>query len=227
MRSLNHLLVLLTCAASLWAWVSLPELDIYPIHWNIHGEADGFSSKWGVLLVLFILPITAIFTHALMWVLTKTESVKAAMEKSSLVYDITWHSCLWLYLVINIILAGLYMTLLEGPPASFDNDLLIRVLPVMSGVFFIVIGNVMAKAKQNLFVGVRTPWTLKSKSTWDATHRMSGRLWVGGGLVMMLVPFVLSGASAITAFIALVLIISFVPIIYSYVYYRSASDKPE
>jgi len=173
LRSLNHLLVILTCAASIWAWMSLPELESYPIHWNAAGEADGFSSKRGVLLVLSLLPITAISTHLLMWFLPKIESINEAVEKSGIVYDVTWHGCLWLYLIMNGVIALMYMSLLKGDASSFDSDLMMRVMPVALGLLFIVLGNVLGKARLNKYVGIKTPWTLKSKSTWDATHRMS------------------------------------------------------
>ena len=227
LRSLNHLLVLLTCAASIWAWMSLPELESYPIHWNAAGEADGFSSKRGVLLVLSLLPITAISTHLLMWFLPKIESIKEAIEKSGIVYDVTWHGCLWLYLVMNGVIALMYMSLLKGDASSFDSDLMMRVMPVALGLLFIVLGNVLGKVRLNKYVGIKTPWTLKSKSTWDATHRMSARLWVGGGLAMLAIPFALSGAPAVYVLVGLVTLLSFVPIVYAYVFYKSAADRPD
>jgi len=225
LRSLNHLLVILTFAASIWAWINLPELERYPIHWNAAGEADGFSSKWGVFFVLSIFPLTAISTHLFLWFLPKIQSVREAVEKSGIVYDITWHCCLWLYLVMNGVIASIYMSLLKGDATSFDSDLMMRVMPVALGLLYIVLGNVMGKARQNKYVGVKTPWTLKSKSTWDATHRVTAWLWVGGGLAMLLIPFVLSGAPSVYASIGLVTIISIMPIIYSYLFYQSASDK--
>jgi hypothetical protein len=56
---------------------------------------------------------------------------------------------------------------------------------------------------------------------------MTAWLWVLGGAAMMLVPFVFSAKIGIAIFVALVMIISFAPIVYSYLYYRSASDKPD
>ncbi len=227
LRSLNHLLVLLTCAASIWAWVNLPELESYPIHWNARGEADGFSSKAGVAFVLALMPLTALFTHGLMWVLTKVESVKESLSNNETVYLITWNACLWLYLVINIIIAAIYSSLISGGPPSVSADMLVRFFPTATGLFFMIIGNVLGKSKQNKFVGVKTPWTFKSRQTWDATHRMTAWLWVVGGAAMMLVPFVFSMEVGIAVFVSLVLLISFAPIIYSYVYYQSASDKTD
>jgi uncharacterized membrane protein len=207
--------------------MTLPELESYPVHWNARGEADGFSSKAGVAFVLSLMPITALFTHALMWGLTKVEAVKESLSANETVYLITWNACLWLYLIINIIIAAIYSSLVSGGSPSVDADVLLKFLPVGTGLFFIIIGNVLGKSKQNKFVGVKTPWTFKSKQTWDATHRMTAWLWVLGGAAMMLVPFVFSAKIGIAIFVALVMIISFAPIVYSYLYYRSASDKPD
>ena len=227
LRSLNHLLFLLTCAASLWAWINLPELESYPIHWNARGEADGFSSKVGVAVVLSLMPLTALFTHGLMWGLTKVEAIKESLSSNETVYLITWNACLWLFLVINVIIAAIYSSLVNGGSPRVDADMLVRFMPLGMGLFFIVIGNVLGKSKQNKFVGVKTPWTFKSKQTWDATHRMTAWLWVFGGAAMMLVPFLFSMEIGIAVFIGLVLIISFAPILYSYLFYQTATDKPD
>ncbi len=41
---------------------------------------------------------------------------------------------------------------------------------------FLVLGNYFGNLKPNRFVGIRTPWTLKSDETWRATHRLGGRI---------------------------------------------------
>lgn len=227
MRRLNWILFSLICAASLWAWLNLPELDRYPIHWNAQGVADGFSSKAGVALVLSLMSLTALFTHGLMLGLTKIEAINDGIKQSGPIYDIVWNGCLWLYLGINIILSMVYVGMVKGDAATLNSVFFLRFIPVAVGMFFIVIGNVMGKARQNKFVGVKTPWTFKSKSTWDATHRLSAWLWVAGGIGMIITPFLFSLQISVAVFVTLILIVSFAPIIYSYVYFQSATDKTE
>ena len=225
MRSLNHLLVILTCAASLWAWMALPDMERYPIHWNARGEADGFGTKAGVAMVLLIMPITAISTHWLMWFLTRIDVIKEQIKQSGPVYDITWHVCLWLFLGLNIAIAATYMSLVAGQPLSSSGDVMLKFMPAALGLVFIIIGNVLGKAKQNKYVGVKTPWTFKSKSTWDATHRFSSWLWVLGGAALMVAPFFFSIEVGVIIIVTLVLVLSFLPILYSYLFYRTATDK--
>ncbi len=49
------------------------------------------------------------------------------------------------------------------------------------GLLFAVIGGYMGKVGPNPFVGVRTPWTYKSRLAWDRSNRLAGRLmfWMG------------------------------------------------
>jgi uncharacterized membrane protein len=53
-----------------------------------------------------------------------------------------------------------------------------------------VLFNVMGKIRPNWFVGVRTPWTLSSKLSWDKTHRLAGWLSVLMGVLFAIVAFV-------------------------------------
>lgn len=225
-RSLNPLLVILTCAASLWAWMILPEAEQYPIHWNARGEADGFSSKMGVAMVLGIMPFTAITMHWLFAFLLRVETVRKDIKKSGPVYDIVWHGCLWLFLAINVMITATYMGMSKSAAAAVNGEMFLKFMPIATGLFLIVLGNVMGKASQNKYVGVKTPWTLKSRSTWEATHRLSARLWVAGGLAMIVTALLMPSVAGVLVFAALALSIGFVPVVYSYIYYRTAKDKP-
>ena len=51
-------------------------------------------------------------------------------------------------------------------------------MPLAVGLLLCVLGNVMGKIRPNWFVGVRTPWTLSSRDSWNKTHRLAGRLFV-------------------------------------------------
>jgi uncharacterized membrane protein len=59
------------------------------------------------------------------------------------------------------------------------NTLLIPAL----GVFFILTGMMMRKAKRNFFIGIRTPWTLANDVVWDKTHQLGGKLFIASGLL--------------------------------------------
>ena len=58
--------------------------------------------------------------------------------------------------------------------------------PSRAGVTFVVIGNLIPRARPNWFVGIRTPWTLSSDRVWEKTHRIGGYAFVVMGILVAL-----------------------------------------
>ena len=87
------------------------------------------------------------------------------------------------------------------------------------GLLFILIGNVMGRFKHNYFVGIRTPWTLANEEVWRKTHRVAAPIWVLGGIINILLAFTETNFKGIW-FVAIVAVISIVPIVYSYIVYQ-------
>jgi uncharacterized membrane protein len=86
---------------------------------------------------------------------------------------------------------------------------------------FAVLGNYLPKLKPNRFVGIRTPWTLKSPEVWTRTHRMFGRIFLVGSLALIPPCLFLPSSWAILLLLGFILPVSFGSMIYSYVCYRS------
>ena len=55
---------------------------------------------------------------------------------------------------------------------SFCMDTFILIL---LGIVFASMGNYMPLLRRNFFIGIRTPWALRSEETWNKTHRVAGR----------------------------------------------------
>jgi uncharacterized membrane protein len=84
---------------------------------------------------------------------------------------------------------------------------------------FIALGNYMPQVKDNYLFGVRTAWTLSSPEVWRKTHRLSGRMWMIGGLLIFGGAFwsgVLCQALIITALVLAII----VPVLYSWIISR-------
>ena len=96
------------------------------------------------------------------------------------------------------------------------------IVPVMLGVMFIVIGNYLPKCKRNSTIGVKVKWALESEENWNATHRLTGKLWVIGG-VLVLVGAFLPEAALLWWEFGLMLIMVLVPVVYSYRYSKRNS----
>ena len=160
-------------AAAAWSWSRVP--DRIPIHWNAAGEIDGYGGRFmGLLLV----PLIALGCYALFFVLPMFDPGKQNYAS----FQAAYHA-------IRNALVGFFGLLYAGTIAAAHGrqfNMTTLIMPAL-GVMFIILGNVMSKIRPNHFVGIRTPWTLSSKLSWNKTHRLGGWLFVAEGLLFILV----------------------------------------
>ena len=179
-------------------WKDLPAS--LPSHFGLDGQADGFSSK---LEVVFLIPLLMLGLHFFAVVVTSLDpkASHVSPKMKTLIY--------WLVPFIS----GLVQLSIYGAALGLIGNST-RIGLVMVGIVFLVVGNYLPKTKQNYTVGIRLPWTLDSEENWNKTHRLAGRLWVLGGLIILVNSF-LSWA-VFYVFIAVLLGMVLVPIFYSY-----------
>lgn len=165
-------IVALAFIASGSVYPDLPER--VPSHWNLSGEIDGWTSKrWGV----FVMPLLLVGGLAMFHFLPRIDPRGANYSKFKGTYEI-------LIITSMIFILGVHLAMLAtalGKDVSME-----RLMPIGVGVLFMVIGNLLPRTRPNWFMGVRTPWTLSSDRVWDRTHRLSGHLFVGAGLLILL-----------------------------------------
>lgn len=70
---------------------------------------------------------------------------------------------------------------------------------------FLAVGAFLGRVGPNVAVGVRTPWTFKSKLAWEKSNRLAGRLFSGLGLIgLAAAPFAPQPQGMHALFIALI-----------------------
>lgn len=211
--TIQLLMSLIGLIYSIILWTQLP--DRIPLHWNLEGKPDRWGSKTeGVALGLIFVLMAPLLTLLIAKLSPKGFQVtgEGVDEGSSQAFGVTMIGVSALFLLIQV---GIGTTSLPG---SWNKGEMLGRL-IMAGVclFFVVIGNVMGKVKRNFYMGVRTPWTLADEEVWRLTHRSAGRAWVGGGLLgalLALLPFTIFPS------LVVILIISFWPVVDSYLIYR-------
>lgn len=120
----------------------------------------------------------------------------------------------WLLPCVSAIFgAGTYAVVLEAEPGWE------RLMPAGLGAMFLIIGNYMPKMKQNPNLGIRLPWTLASEENWNRTHRFGGKVWVTGGVALLVCCFLPASAMVAGTVIA-ILLLALAPCVYSYHLYR-------
>ena len=200
---ISSIIILLPIVTGLLMWNDLPESII--THWNTKGEADGFSSK---VFAIFVPTLILFFTQWLCIAATMLD--KRNKEQSNKVLEMVFWILPITSLLVNSTMYGVALGF------DFDVDTIVR---IFLAVMFLMFGNYMPKCKQNSTIGIKAVWTLKNEENWNKTHRFTGRLWVIGGLFLLVTIFV-DMKKLGHVFIPLILIMAFAPMIYSYVYYR-------
>jgi uncharacterized membrane protein len=122
----------------------------------------------------------------------------------------------WIVPMSSLISCVVFQMTQQGTKTAF----IIVLLYLCFGVMFVIMGNYLPKFQQNSTMGIRVKWALKNEENWNATHRFSGKIWVAGGFLCMICGMFPDSSAFSFVFFIIVLINSFVPFIYSYLFYR-------
>ena len=200
---ITSLLTLLPIPVGLLLWNRFPET--MAIHWGISGQADGFA---GIPTAVFLPPLLMLLTHWFCILVCSLDPGNKNRNQKIL------HIVLWTTPVIcNLSCCGIYALALgvEFSPVLWTT--------VPMGLLFALIGNYMPKTKMNSTVGIKVPWVYTSEENWNATHRLAGKLWVAGGILIALGGF-LPHVWAITWMFVLLIPMCVIPIVYSWRFYK-------
>ena len=87
------------------------------------------------------------------------------------------------------------------------------------GVIFLVTGNYLPKCRQNYTIGIKLPWTLDDEENWNYTHRLAGKLWMIGGVLIILLGFQ-TVVPPMAVSLTIMVVMTMIPAIASYLYYK-------
>ena len=195
----------LACGVAAWIFGSLPER--VPVHWNVHGQVDGWGSRtmgsFGLLGVF-----------AGVYVLAALAPLIDPRRANYAKFLPTFRLIRWALVIVFLCIWAAALSAARGVPVRID-----KVVPIVIALLFVVLGNVMGRLRQNWFVGIRTPWSLSSEEAWRLTHRVSGRAWVVGGLICLAGALVGGDVAGITMLVTILGMAGF-SVVYSYFAYR-------
>ncbi|MED3930988.1 SdpI family protein [Priestia megaterium] len=205
----KHVFPLSITLLTLVAWlVALPHLPAtMPIHWGANGEADGFATKINAMILTVGIMVLIYFIIAFV---PRIDPRKENYKYFSKTYNIVLNAVLLLFFFVNM------STILQGlgynVPMSY-------IAPIMAGLVFIIIGNYLQRVRSNYFMGIRTPWTLSNETVWKKTHRLSGKIFFIGGLLILISAFLPDGYKSVIMWGSIVLCVA-IPYLYSYLVYK-------
>jgi uncharacterized membrane protein len=191
-------------------WNSLPEN--VPLHWNLYGKIDNWGSKYALVGLVFLMPI---LTYILMLVVPKIDP-KKRIEAMGGKYDQFKFILVGFMAVLSIFIIYISKNQKLSSPG---------IIFVLIGILFVFLGNYFKVLKQNYFIGIKTPWTLENEEVWKLTHLLAGKMWVIGGLIIVVLSLILPEYYNFYFFICITAIISIVPIAYSYLIYKKLKNN--
>ena len=198
------LLTVVSLLLSLTVFSSLPEQ--IPAHWNVHGTVDRFAPKLTVFIfsgIIFLITILFQFMR-------RTDPNSDNYDK----FQREYHR--YTFVIGLVFFAVQIMTI----AAAFRMDFNVNLIFCLGiGSLFIFIGNLLPKTKHNYFIGIRTPWTLADEQNWFRTHRIAGKIWVLGGLIVALTALA-PESFQVPVFLTVLAVMVVTPFVYSYTEFR-------
>lgn len=199
----------LAVAAGIWFYIIYPQLpNTVPLHWNSAGTPDRFADKSSMiymLLLTFAIPLLC--------------DILPKIDPRRKNYRYFADSYQKMKLGISVFMIFMFVLSINAAMSS-EQKLSTRLMSLGLGILFMLIGNYLAKVKNNYFVGIKTPWTLASDEVWRKTHRLGGWLFFIAGLVTIICGLVLKGEQLFPIFLTVIMIAALVPMVYSYLIYR-------
>ena len=211
LRKMQTLAIALVALSFITAYLAYPLMPArVASHWNFEGNVDGYMTRD---VGVYFMPLLGAAMLALLYFLPSIDPKKENYSKFQAEYDE----------LAAIIIAFLYyiylLTLAFNMGYQFN---LLQFLAPAFGALFLYVGVVLAKAKQNWFVGIRTPWTMSSEVVWNKTHALGSKLFMAAGVVALLGVIL---PQMFVAAIAVVLAAAVATFAYSYLEYRKEKSQ--
>lgn len=203
------IIVLIPFVYLAYVWNSLPEK--VPLHWNMEGEIDRYGEKSELILIPVLLPLLIYVLFTIIPRIDPKGKIKNMGNKYTILKSIM--TIFMSALAMIIIYAALNETLYNP-----------NYIVLLIGILFALLGNYFKTLRANYFIGIKTPWTLENETVWKETHKLAGKLWFAGGLLIVLTSILLDKKTNFTLFAVITVFITVVPVVYSYIKFQSISQ---
>ncbi len=148
-----------------------------PLHWNLEGQVDSYTNRfWGA----FMMPLINIGVLLMMLVTPLIDPKKENYKKFGTSYRVIRTILILFFAVLHFVIIAFALGY------NFDIG---RIMVLVFGVLFLILGNYLPRVRHNYFLGIRSPWTLASEKVWRKTQRLGGKLFLLSGIIMLLSIF--------------------------------------
>ena len=143
---------------------------LMPVHYGINGQADRWGGRVEVGLLIAFMGLMTLIVSGLMGLATvRADETRARALRVGQVLALVTLT------VVSLLIAGGTL----GQVQSIGT-----MLPMAGiSVVFLIVGAFLGRVPPNALMGLRTPWTYKSRLSWDRSNRLAGRLFFIIGLI--------------------------------------------
>lgn len=203
-------IVLLPFIYLAYMWNEFPSR--VPLHWNINGEVDRYGDKVELMIFPIVLPLLTYLIFKIGPLIDPKNRLNKMGGKLQ---------------AIKFLLTTLMSTLALFIIYSAKNQSFINPnhAILLIGLLYLISGNYFKTIKANYSIGIRTPWTLESEVVWKETHKLAGKMWFVGGLVVILSSVILENKLNLKLFMVVTAIITLIPVIYSFMKFQAVKKQ--
>ena len=200
--------------------------DTVPMHFDSQWKVDRWGSKYELFLLPVIMLVGCLLFTVMLGFMNKRsqdpseDRESAATRVNAKALTRTGTAMMMLFTVMQ---GGiLYMCYKSGPDtvtAPFDLG---RLLCIMMGLLFIVMGNITSKTKENGLIGIRTSFTRYNEVTWRKSNFFGGiALMIAGALSVVIGLIIKDSIISMSVAVGLLILATAISLIYAYKIYLS------
>lgn len=206
--ALVALLVIIPLGFAIWLHPRLP--GRIPVHFGADGRPDAWGGPDSIYLGPSIMAAVSLIVFVILTNLKRIDPKRHSAAHPMLMQAFAVYLTGFLSLLSLCIQASMAW---EGLPV-------LRLLLGALGIGISGMGLFLPRLEPNYFAGYRLPWTLENPENWASTHRLAGRLWTWGGLVVFLTALVLEGHWLWWAFTLTMAVTGLAPVVHSWRRFR-------
>lgn len=193
-----------------YVWNNLP--NKVPVHWNLKGEIDRYGDKSELILIPILLPL---LTYLIFLIVPKIDPKNKLNKMGNKLNTIKFLTTAFMSILALFIIYS-------AKNQTFTNP---NYIVLLIGSLYLILGNYFKTIKANYFIGIRTPWTLESETVWKETHKLGGKMWFIGGLLIIISSLILENQLNFTILLIITSIITIVPVVYSYLKFQNLKKQ--
>ena len=189
-----------------------------PTHFStVTGQADGWHDRTGVALAIAGMAVLGlVFAGGLGRAAASAEADGDTGRKRGLTaaQAVVLIACTGITILTLAISLGL-RDQIEGPGPQM----------ALLGLLFAAVGALLGRVSPNPWVGIRTPWAYRSRTAWDRSNRLAGRLWFFGGIVAVALSTVMPQPLGMQSLVGFILVSALLAAVESWRVWRADPDR--